>query len=272
MTWKTGDTVSLPFYTETVAGVGTAYANAAAFTGAGWTMVFYRGSTALASQPTVAIAPISTTGWHTATFILPSGVDHILITAPANFRSDPSDILLIVPTADTDALQASIVAAVGGPATPTGVTAFDFSVVEGDNFPPQEFTIPLTALRVIDTAGNSIVQFADLSDITAVPWTIASSARGLWNENPANAVTFSFSAIITDKVNRKVAIGFFNTVPAAAVVVNPDGTADSTGIQAQTTFKYDIQLQPPAGSTYAGRKLTVVIGNFTVVRQQTTTP
>ena len=271
MTWKTGDTVGIPVYLESAAGVAQTYASWAAFLAAGWTAIFYQGATALASQPVVTLSSIAN-GNHVMSFILPSGVDAIQITPPFGFRSDPAFMLLIVPSQDIDSLAASIVAAVGGPATPTGVTAFDFSVVEGDNFPPQEFTIPLSALRVIDTSSNSIVQFADLSDISAVPWTVASSARGLWNENPANAVSFSFSAVITDKVNRKVAIGFFSAVPAAAVVVNPDGTADTSGSQGQTAYKYDIQLQPPAGSTYAGRKLTVVTGNFTVVRQQTTTP
>lgn len=272
MTWKAGDTVGVPVYLESAAGGPQTYSSLAAFQTAGWTATFYQGATALASQPAVTLAPIGTTGTHTLTFLLPAGVDFILILPPTGFRSDPAMLTMIVPSQDTDSLASTIVAAVGGPATATAVTAFDFTIIEGDNFVPQEFTVPLASLRVLDTTSNIIFQYADLTDITAVPWTAVSSARGAWNQLPANTPNFNFSTVFTDKVNRKVAIGFYNAVPAAAVVVNPDGTADTLATQVSTVYKYDIQLQPPAGSTYAGRKFTVVTGNLTIIRQQTTSP
>jgi hypothetical protein len=273
MTWKTGDTAPLPVYMETAAGAPVVYASYAAFVAAGWSAVFYSGAVALASQPAITIAPIGATGWHALTFILPAGVDHLLITPPsAAFRSDPANYPLVVPAADTDALLAAIVAAVGGPANPVGVTVFDFTSVEGDNFVPQEFTIPLSSLRLLDVASKAIVQYADLSDIGGQPWTVTAQARGAWNRLPASAVSFAYSPVISDKVNRKVALGFPVTAPAGAVVVNPDGTPDTTGSQTSTAYQFDIQLQPPSGSTFAGERLSPVIGTHTIIRQQTTSP
>jgi len=272
MTWKAGDTVALVAYLETAAGVPTVYATYAAFVSAGWGLTFYSAATALATQPTIALAPISTGGIHSLSFILPAGVDSLIFNPPSGMRSDPAFQVLIVPSQDTDSLAASISAVVGGPAVATGATAFDFTSIEADNFVPQQFTIPLSALQVLDTSTKTVVQYADLSDIGGQPWTIAASARGSWNRLPANAVTFAYAPVITDKINRKIALGFGITVPAAAVVTNPDGTADTTGSQVSTTVQYDIQLQPPVGSTYAGIRLTVVTGNHTIIRQQTTSP
>ncbi len=272
MTWKTGDAVSLPIYLQTTAGVAVSYANAGAFLAAGWLITWYSGSTALSSQPSYTLAPIGANGWHTAAFTLPAGVDHALVTAPAGFRGDPADYVLVTPNDDTDSLAASVAAAVGTTLPGSSMQALDFTIVEGDNFQPQSFTIPASALAFIDTTLKSIVTYADLSDIGGQPWTIVASARGAWNELPANAVDFSFSAVVTSKTNRTIAIGFASTVPAGAVVKNPDGTADSTGSQTSTPYKYDVQLQPPAASTYAGTKLTVVTGTCTIIRQQTTSP
>lgn len=272
MTWKAGDTVALVAYLETAAGVPSVYANYAAFVSGGWSLTFYSASVALPSQPTVIIAPIATGGIHSLSFILPSGVDSLIFNPPVGSRSDPAFQILIVPAQDTDSIAASIVSALGGPAAATGVTSYDFTSIEGDNFIPQQFTIPLASLQVLDTATKTVVQYADLSDIGAQPWTIAASARGVWNQAPASAVSFNYSPVITDKVNRKIALGFGISTPVGAVVVNADGTADTNGIQAATSFIYDIQLQPPAASTYAGIRLTVVTGHHTIVRQQTTSP
>lgn len=272
MTWKAGDTVALVAYLESASGVPQVYANYAAFVAAGWSLTFYAAAIALASQPTITMAAIGTGGMHSMSFILPSGVDSLIFNPPSGMRSDPAFQMLIVPAQDTDSLAASIAAVVGGPAVATGATAFDFTSIEADNFVPQQFTIPLSALQVLDTTTKQVFQYPDMSDIGGQPWTIAASARGSWNRLPGNAVTFSYSPVITDKVNRRIALGFGIAAPGTAVVVNPDGTADTAGAQVSTTFQYDIQLQPPTGSTYAGIRLTVVTGNHTIIRQQTTTP
>lgn len=272
MTWKAGDTVALVAYFESAAGVPQVYANLAAFVAAGWSLTFYSAAVALASQPTVIMAPIGTGGVHSMSFILPYGVDSMIWNPPSGFRSDPAFQVLIVPAQDADSLAASIAAAVGGPSAATGTTSFDFTTIEADNFIPQQFTVSLTSLQVLDTTSKIVFQYPDLSDIGGQPWTIAASARGAWNRLPASSITFAYSPVITDKVNRKIAIGFGISAPAGAVVLNPDGTADSTGSQVSTTFQYDIQLQPPVGSTYAGVRLTVVKGNHTILRQQTTSP
>ena len=272
MTWKAGDTVALVAYLESASGVPQVYASYAAFVAAGWSLTFYSAAVALSSQPTITLAPISTGGIHSLSFILPAGVDSLIFNPPSGMRSDPAFQVLIVPSQDTDSLAASIAAVVGGPAVAIGATAFDFTTIEADNFVPVQFTIPLTALQVLDTATKTVVQYADLSDISAQPWTIAASARGAWNRLPASAITFAYAPVITDKVNRKIALGFGISAPAGAVVLNPDGSADTTGAQVSTTFQYDIQLQPPVGSTYAGIRLTVVTGNHTILRQQTTSP
>lgn len=272
MTWKSGDTVALVAYLESAAGAPQVYANYAAFVAAGWALTFYSASTPLGTQPTIIMTAIGTAGLHSVSFILPAGVDSLIFIPPAGMRSDPAFQMLIVPGQDTDSLAASIAAVVGGPAVATGATAFDFTSIEQDNFIPQQFTVPLTALQVLDTATKTVVQYVDLSDIGGQPWTIAASARGSWNRLPASGVTFSYSPVITDKVNRRIALGFGISVPAGAVVLNADGSADTTGAQVSSTFQYDIQLQPPVGSTYAGIRLTVVTGNHTILRQQTTSP
>lgn len=58
----------------------------------------------------------------------------------------------------------------------------------------------------------------------------------------------------------------YATPPTAALSIQSDGTILSR------SFKFDVQLQPPAGSTYAGAKLSAINGNIVVYRQQTTTP
>ncbi len=272
MTWKAGDTVSLPVYLLAANGSPKLYANWAAFLADGWALTFYRTATALASQPTVTLLPVGAAGCHTVTFILPQGVDHILITPPGTARSDPADILLVVGNTDNDSLASSIAAVTGRPTVPVGAQAFNFTIIEGDNFLPVEFTIQSTQLQFLDTGSSSIVGYNDLSDIGGFPWTVVASARGSWNELPASAVNFSFDVVITSKTLNKVAVSFAGSVPAGAKVVNADGTTDTTGFTPQTNYLYDIQLQPPAGSTYAGRKLTPIVGVVTIKRQQTTTP
>lgn len=58
----------------------------------------------------------------------------------------------------------------------------------------------------------------------------------------------------------------YGSAPTAALSVASDGSV------ASRTFRVDVQLQPPAASTYAGSKLTVVSFNLIINRQQTTTP
>ena len=269
MTWKAGDAVNLPVYLESNAGVPATYASWSAFLAAGWTAIFYQGTTALDTQPTITVAPV-TSGWHNLAFTLPAGVDSLIITPPAGFTSTPATMILIVPTNDTDSLTSFLAAAVGGSTSTSQTQAFDFTTIEGDNFAPITFTIPLTALRVLDTSSRLVYQYADLTDIGGQPWTIAASARGAWNRAPASAVSYDFAAVIPDKANRIVAIGFPTTVPAGAIVCNSDGSADTAGAQTSTSYAYDIQLKPPVGSTYAGIRLTVVAGTHTITRQQTT--
>lgn len=270
MTWKTGDTVAIPVYFETTAGVPTVYANLAAFTSAVGAFTFYQGGAAISSPPTPTLTPQASTGWHHLSFVLPAGVDTILITKPSGIIANPDAYLLITPNADTDAVAATLAGTVGTPVAGSTFTVNDFTTIEGDNRIVQEFTIPVASLVVLDaTIGK--YQYTDLSDISGVAWTIAAQARGPWNQLPGATVDFSYAAAITDKVLCKVAIGW-TSVPAGAVVKNSDGTTDSTGVIPATTYLFDVQLVPPVGSTYATAKLTVIVGTHTIRRQQTTTP
>lgn len=271
MVWKSGDTVDVPIYLETLAGAPATYANYAAFIAATWSITWYQGATALSSQPTYTVVPIGSTGVHAITFILPYGVTHFQVSAPATHRSDPFIVPLITGYADIDSVDSRIAPTIGTPVANSSLITYDFTSVEGDNFTPQEFTIPSGVLKFINTSGV-ITSYSDLSDISAVAWTIAASARRIRNQIPANAVDFSYTAIISSKTLRKVAIGFYGTPPAAAKVQNDDGTADTAGTVLSTAYRYDIQLVPPVGSTYASAKLTVVSGTHTIRRQQTTSP
>ena len=104
MTWKAGDTVALVAYLESASGVPQVYASYAAFVAAGWSLTFYSAAVALSSQPTITLAPISTGGIHSLSFILPSGVDSLIFNPPSGMRSDPAFQVLIVPSQDTDSL------------------------------------------------------------------------------------------------------------------------------------------------------------------------
>jgi hypothetical protein len=272
VTWKAGDTVTLPVFFETDAGVAQSFANAAAFIGAGGNFTWYNAGVALASQPTWTLAPQGQAGSHALTFVLPAGVDIILPTYPAGIRSDPWAFLLVTPIADTDALNAIVAGFTSVPVAGASFSSFDLLSIEGDIGPVWEFQIPAASLVVFDpTLGK--YSFTDLSDVGGNPWRIAAQARGPWGAGqlPASAVAWTYTATITDKVNRKVAIGWA-TSPAGALVVNPDGSPDTAGTQPQSQYLFDIQLQPPVGSTYAAYKLTVVVGTHTIKRQQTTSP
>lgn len=271
MTWKTGDTVALPIYFESTAGVPTAYASLAGFQSAGGAFTFYQGGSAVGSPPTPTLTPQASTGWHWLTFVLPNGVDTVLVTKPSGIVANWEAAVLVVPNADDDSIAALLAGTVGTPVAGSVFSQNDFTTIEGDIGVVQEITIPAAALTVFDSTLGKY-QFTDLSDIGGQPWTVASSARGSWNELPGNPPSFSYDAVISDKVNRKVCIGFNTASPAGAIVCNPDGTTDSTGSVAQTAYLYDIQLKPPVGSTYAAKKITIAVGTHTIKRQQTTTP
>ncbi len=271
MTWKTGDTVAIPIYFESTAGVPTVYANLAAFTSATGAFTFYQAAAAISSPPTPTLTPQASTGWHWLTFVLPAGVNSILVTKPSGIVPSWEAELLITPNADEDSVAATIAGTVGTPVAGSNFSGYDFSTIEGDIGVVQEITIPAAAL-VVYSATLGKYTYTDLSDIGGQPWTIAAQARGDWNELPGNTVDFSYDAFISDKVNRKVTIGFDTSSPAGALVKAADGTTDSTGKVQATTYLYDIQLKPPTGSTYQAKKITVVVGTHTIRRQQTTTP
>lgn len=267
MTWKTGDSVAIPVKLETAAGAALDYANQAAFVAAGGAIVWYSGATALGVQPTYTVGNIGS-GWHAITFTLPAGVDHMLITAPASGVANPVDVLLITPTYDTDSIYAATIALAVPVSVPVsgfigGAQSYDFNSIEADSV-SQQFQIPLASLKVFNPGGALIYQFADLSDIGGFPWRIDATARATdaASQLPSASPAYTFSCAITDKINRYVAIGW-DIAPAGAVVSAVDGTLNSK------PFKYDIQLRPPTGSTYASYKLTVATGVHTIYRQET---
>jgi hypothetical protein len=267
MTWKSGDSVSLPVEFQTAAGAAQTYANAAAFTGASGNIEWYNGTALLSPQPTWTLAPIGVTGVHALTFALPAGVNHIRITLPAGIVTGSTTILLPVGTSDSDSIAAQITA---GDTVVVPIAGFsqdtqnrDFTTVEGDSF-VEEFTIPASALVVYNPSGAPF-QFADLSDISGNAWRIDAVARGTdpASQIPGASPAFTYLTTHISKTARTIAIGF-DTAPAGAVVNNTDGAIS------QRDFDYDIQLRPPVGSTYAAYKLTVVRGKHTITRQRTT--
>jgi len=268
MTWKQGDTVSLPVYIESGAGVPLVFANAAAFVAAGWAATWYNGATALVTQPTYTLSPIGSTGWHAIGFALPGvGVTHLRFIAPSSEVANPADYLLVSPIYDTDAINSNVTSLFTQNPVPVSVASVRTTTItstEGRSF-VESFTIDAALLRVLDTTSDVVYTWANLADIGGNPWRIYASARATdaASQLPSNPVTFSYSAEITSKTNRTIAIGFTSSVPAGAVVSASDGTIPSK------SFLFDVYLMPPTGSTYASYKIPVLSGTHTIMRQQT---
>jgi hypothetical protein len=272
MVWKAGETVSVPVRLEEADGTPIVYADKAAFLAAGWTIVFYQEATPLVTQPTWDFLPIGSTGVFAFEFVLPlAGEYHALITPPADELANPYSIGFNSTDYDIDSaylLLASMASPITVPVSGynSGAQVQDISSVEGKSI-QAEFQIGVDQLRILDSTGKLIYQFADLSDIGGVEWTVAAKAREQTpaGQLPSSSVAYEFTAVITSKTERKVAIGW-KTAPVGAVVSASDGSIPSK------TFLYDVVLTTPSGTgiTYSGYKLAVVKGTHTIIRQQTT--
>lgn len=226
MTFRVGDTATLPIKLQTSAGAALSYASLSAFLADSWSIE----STILGAAVTMtasslirdpgSLASGNFDGLHLLTVTLP-GPGLLVVKANTTNATYLSafDLSLVVGIADEDSLSAQISSGLGTLVAGGSVsTVNDLNWVEGDGLQAQ-FTVPVSALQVFDLTNKLVFSFASLADVSATAWTIAAQARYITEngELPTQAVAFTFGAFVLDKVNNKVAIGW-QTPPAGAIV------------------------------------------------------
>lgn len=259
MTWKAGDSVSLPIWLYGPTGLALTFANVAAFNAAGWVLSWIQGAAILSTQPTYTITPDPTSagldGRHFLTYALPAGVSSIDVQMPTGaFYS--FDQVQIVCSNDEDSLAAGF--ARGSAVTSSNVTTStlaDQSCTEGDGF---AFLLPAvlpSQLAFYDATNKTITTFATLADISATAWTVACQARRIENngELPTVPVAFSLLAAIQSKSGNTLVVGW-DAPPTGCQIDDIQGTATAAlsggGIGSITVT---------AGGVYFGSAPTVSI-------------
>lgn len=236
MTWKASDPVSLPIYLYNAYGQALTYANAAAFTAAGWSASWLQAGAALASQPTYTITTDPTTagsdGKHFIAFNLPQGVTTLEIVPPtgSNFWSPQSIQSLVVCANDEDSLAAGF-ARGGATVSASGGTSSlpDQYVTEGDGFAFQLPAILASQLSFYDATNKTVTSYANMADIGGNPWTVACQARRIENngELPSVAVAFTLGAVVQSKTGNTCVVGW-DTAPTGCQIDDLQATATAT--------------------------------------------
>lgn len=245
---KYGDPFEQALFLESDAGVAASYANAAAFTAAGWALSWEgMDGVAIASQPGYTIAVDGASGRHKLLFTLPSVPSNLKITWPSGFRSDPAEIPLIFATADEDTVVNLITAAIGAPVAQDRVTQYDWETTENDSF-AKEMTIPAAAIT--DWG---------YTDLTAAGWTVTAAARADGDTGTA-APLFVMTAAITDTALRKIRVSY-NPFPTAAALTATELASGSKRVN------YDAQLSIPVSWTLASATAGVN-GTLTIAGDQ----
>lgn len=246
--WKSGDSVSLPIRLVDATDTAQTYVNAAAFTGAGWALTWYKDGTALSSQPTYTITNIGS-GLHFITFTLSTGFDTIFVTRPAGYYSDPAYFAYCSDTYDWGSIASLLTTSVGSPINNSRSTTYDWQMIEGDAFQKD---------MIVPTAALSDFGYTDLSDIGGNAWTIAAKGR-LPTNNPPSAADFTFTATIIDKPGRKVRLYLSPGTSPPSV----DYTVGRSRV-----YNYDVQLTSPSGASPIA-VITPIVGTLTVNAQVT---
>lgn len=285
MTWKAGDSVSLPIILSDNLGNGLAYATATAFTAAGWSLSWVQGSVALATQPTFTLLPDPSgqPGVNFVTFSLPAGVTTLEVIPPAGSGYFASKVeVLVVCANDEDSLAANFTrgtVAVTSPATTSALP--DQPVTEGDAFAFPLPALPTGALSFYVAGG--VTTYSTLADIGGQPWTVACQARRTQNngELPAVAPAFSLLASIVSKTGNTLVVGW-DTPPVGAQIddTQATGTAVLTA-QALTSitlvtggcyFGGNIPTVAITGGSGTGAAATAIVVNGVVTGFTVTAP
>jgi hypothetical protein len=249
MTWKTGDTVSLPLQLSVLAtGAALTYPSLAAFTADGWSLLFRNGGAALTTPPTVTLTPDATiAGLHFATFILPAGVDTLAIVVPATYYTPANPFVLVTPNADEDSIAAQLAGAAASPVASSRINQYDWSVVDGDAF-AKAMAVPTVAL-------------ADFgySDLSATGWT-ASGALRLASDGSSNPPAAVLDCAITTAAVSPVITASWGTFPPGLVLSAADIISGSR------SYRYDIQVRRT--NTFAITGVNTGAKTFTIAGDQ----
>lgn len=226
MTWKTGDTVAIPLRLEVLAtGAPLTYANLAAFTSDGWSLLFRQAGAALASPPTVTLTPDATVaGLHFATFILPAGVDTMAVVRPATGFTPVSAWLLVTPNNDEDSLAAQLASAAASPVAASRINQYDWSVTEGDNF-----------AKLMTVATVALADFG-YTDLSTAGWSATGAVR-LPTDGTFVAPLAVLECVITTPTAPPAITGSWGSYPPGLALAAADIIAGSKA------FRYDIQVR-----------------------------
>lgn len=248
MTWKTGDTVSIPLRLETLAGLALSYASLAAFNADGWAIVFRQAGAALASPPTVALTADPTiAGLHYATFLLPAGVDTMAITGPVTYRVDNSAWLLITPNNDEDAISAQLASAAATPVAVARLNQYDWTVTEGDSF-----------LKGMSWPSASLSDFG-YADFSSLTWSLTGAVRSLTDTSTSTPAAVLKAEIVSTTL-LTITAGWGGAFPAGLAMQAADILAGSK------SWRYDIQAR--ATQTFSVTGVSTGSKTFTISGDQ----
>ena len=259
MTWKSGDSVTLPIVLSDNLGNGLAYASATAFAAAGWLIEWVQGAVNLSTQPTYTLLPDPNgqPGINYITFSLPAGVTVLQVIPPtgSGYFSPQSLQPLIVCANDEDSLASNFSRGTVSITSATTTSALpDQQVTEGDAFSLLLPALPTGALSFYVSGG--VTTYTNLADIGGQVWTVASEARRVQNngELPTAALAFTLSASVVSKTGNTLVVGW-TTPPVGAQI---DDT-QATGTAVLTTQTLTSITLVTGGCYFTGNVPIVVI-------------
>jgi hypothetical protein len=270
VTDKAGDSAPIWLSLSTLGGQALQFNTYAAFLAAGYSILFFNGSSPSSVQPTIQNwSPLKNAagqsggqlkGRHSFTISLQYGFTMCLVLDPVGCYHDPDNQIMITPATDEDALAALLLTNMG---TPQLAQASGSQSVVNFQFPMStsvqaQFTVPAAGLTLLDTSGSIIYTFPNMTAIGGQPWRITSSCRYQDSQGPLpfNPVAFSFTTDLLNATLNQIGIGWA-TPPAGAQI-------DSYGATA-TCVQLGGQVQNTAvvtnGGVYYNTAPTVTIGD-----------
>jgi hypothetical protein len=244
----------------TQSGAALSYANAAAFEGAGWTLLYRAAQTAQVPSYTLSPWTEKGDGWHLVVLTLIDGQGPASFKKPTSgvgWKAFPEALHIAAESTDNDDTYSAILQSVGVAPAETLTTTYDFNVREGDSL-TREVSILETAVTIW---GWTAEQLAD--GTLTLDAAVRAAANRVGQPNGWMQVTVKTAVTGDDPVLRLSWITF----PAARTSIQ-DGmeyaSVDPTNDADLSPTAYNYDVQATGSQTWAITAVSTVSKTFTV--------
>ena len=226
MTLLAGAAETIPLILQDAAGAALVYANKAAFTGAGWDVVWYdTDGVALSSQPTWDLltgTTASASDFYLIQYVVPSeSFSYVIVPVGTNVAA-PAGGEFQIDTATNGQIYGAILTSAGTLVSQTTINQ-DLTLYQGDSI-SVDMTIPEAALTAVGATS-----IATLDTYVAELKLVSTNAT-----TAPIAVSFTES-IVTDTAGARVVRAELDTFPTALNVDGPNGDSVSARLDLRIT-------------------------------------